>query len=285
MSIRISVVTPSYNQGKYLEETIRSVVSQRDEIHEYFVYDGGSTDESVDVIKKYEDKIDYWVSEKDEGQSDAIHKGFSRATGDVLFWLNSDDVIFPGAIRRVRESFENNPEWDVLTGYSAWIDDESRIDCLFRMPGESLRWAMWGRLTVCQQTCYFKREMYESIGGLNLGLHCVMDTEMWIRMMKGGAVWGHIPEYIGGFRHHDEAKGLFFYGDGSDSPWMEKYKNEGRELTDRFPEIRERNVKHMIGRNILRAYRVLSGSWILGKMELLRYRGKHIEEVFGKYEV
>src|SRR5687768_13987517 len=101
MSVSISVVTPSYNQAKYLEETLRSVISQRDQLHEYFVFDGGSTDGSAELIRKYTHGIDYWQSEKDKGQSDAIHKGFGRATGDVLGWLNSDDVLLPGALAKV----------------------------------------------------------------------------------------------------------------------------------------------------------------------------------------
>src|SRR5436305_2105639 len=110
MATTISVVTPSYNQVRYVEQTLRSVISQREDVHEYFVLDGGSTDGSADVIRRYAGRIDYWVSEKDKGQSDAIHKGFSRATGDVLCWLNSDDLFLPGALRKVREAFDRHPE-------------------------------------------------------------------------------------------------------------------------------------------------------------------------------
>ena len=98
MSVKISIVTPSYNQAAYLDQTLRSVLSQRSLAHEFFVFDGGSTDGSVQIIENYADKIDYWESQPDQGQSDAIHCGFQRATGDVLYWLNSDDVLLPNAL-------------------------------------------------------------------------------------------------------------------------------------------------------------------------------------------
>ena len=113
---KITVVTPSFNQARFLDETLRSVLAQRDEIHEFFVIDGGSTDASVEIIRRYDSQIDWWVSEADAGQADAIHKGFSRAHGDVLYWINSDDVLLPGAIARVRQAFDANPHWDAGTG-------------------------------------------------------------------------------------------------------------------------------------------------------------------------
>ena len=147
MSIRISVVTPSYNQAEFLEETLRSVISQRDQIHEYFVLDGGSTDRSVEIIQKYASGIDYWTSEKDKGQSDAIDRGFRRASGNFLFWLNSDDILLPDALRKMREALEQNPKWDALTGYHVSIDSQTRIEACHRIPGESAAQARAGTFT------------------------------------------------------------------------------------------------------------------------------------------
>jgi len=104
MQPSITIVTPSFNQAAYLEKTIQSVLAQRADIHEYFVLDGGSTDDSVEIINKYASQIDYWVSRPDGGQADAIRQGFERATGDVLAWLNSDDLLLPGAIQKPRSS-------------------------------------------------------------------------------------------------------------------------------------------------------------------------------------
>ena len=171
MPVSLSVVTPSYNQARYLEDTLRSVVSQRDQLHEYFVFDGGSTDGSADLIRKYSPLIDFWQSEKDKGQSDAIHRGFQRATGDILGWLNSDDVYLPGALAHVRRAFEQHPEWDVVTGYHAAIDGDSRITALHRTGRETRTKLRWGIIRVCQQTCFFRRRLYEKVGGLDLSLH------------------------------------------------------------------------------------------------------------------
>src|SRR5215469_8830813 len=116
MPLRVSVVTPSYNQGRFLERTIRSVLTQEGcGPIEYFVMDGGSRDESVDILRRYSDALE-WVSEKDRGQADAVNKGLARATGDVIGWLNSDDVYYPGAIRAACDSFAAHPEADLVYG-------------------------------------------------------------------------------------------------------------------------------------------------------------------------
>ena len=107
---KISIITPSYNQGIFIEETILSVLDQNYPNLEYIIMDGGSTDNTVDIIKKYEDRITYWISEKDNGQSDAINKGFHKSTGDILHWLNSDDVLVPRALNMLVEYLSNNPD-------------------------------------------------------------------------------------------------------------------------------------------------------------------------------
>ncbi|MHB1155897.1 MAG: glycosyltransferase family 2 protein [Phycisphaerales bacterium] len=272
----ISVITPSYNQASYLDETIRSVLCQRDQIHEYFVFDGGSTDESVSVIKKYASKIDHWVSEKDKGQSDAIHKGFTRATGDILYWLNSDDVLLPGALARVRQAFADHPDWDVLTSYGCWIDADSRIIKVFRMGRESDRQARGGCMHVCQQTCFFKRELYERVGGLDLKLHCVMDTELWVRMFKAGSVWGLVPQYLAGFRRHDLSKGL---------SWGKEYAAEGRWAAEQYPDYysmtsrwRPMRLGHIVNQ-------LVSGRRLRAWLDERRWTGRKLTDVFGEWKV
>ena len=127
MPVRISIVTPSFNQAAFLEETLRSVIAQRKYIHEYFVIDGGSTDGAAEIVHRHAADLDFWISEKDAGQSDAIHKGFSRATGDYLFWLNSDDVLLPGTLwKKLHAALEVHADWDALTGWHV------RMDACFR---------------------------------------------------------------------------------------------------------------------------------------------------------
>ena len=272
---KITIVTPSYNQARFLDETIRSVVSQRQFVHEYFVYDGGSTDGSADVIRKYADRIDYWVSEKDNGQPDAIHKGFSRATGDWLAWLNSDDLYLPGALAKIVLAIEAHPERDAMTAWHTRIDAHSRIVSAHRMPPESTWRARWGASHVNQQTCFFKRSLYESVGPIRPDLHCVLDTELWFRFFDAGATWGHIPQYLAAFRMHDTSKG---------QAWHEKYREEHERIDKEYPQYHAATAKHYVGRAMHKAAQFLSGREIAARRDAARWRGKHVEEVFGPWE-
>ena len=273
MSVRISIVTPSFNQAAFLDETLRSIIAQRNLIHEFFVIDGGSTDGSVDIIRRHAEHIDYWVSEKDSGQSDAIQKGFSRATGDFLYWLNSDDVLLPGALELVLDALENHPQWDALTGYHVRMDEHSRIISMHRTPTENPIAAQWGIHHVIQQTCFFRRELYEKVGGLNLKLHCVMDTELWCRMFDYGSSWGHIPEYLAGFRQHQKAK-------GSSEQWFKMYRDEEAMLQQKYAHYCQDNLKHRLGLLYYRAGQILSGRHLRALSDARRYRGRTLAEVF-----
>jgi glycosyltransferase involved in cell wall biosynthesis len=274
---KITLVTPSYNQARFLEETLRSVLSQRDQIHEYFVLDGGSTDGSADLIRRYAEKggIDYWHSQKDKGQSDAIHQGFARASGNYLAWLNSDDVFLPGALKRVREALERNPQWDALTGYHVRIDADSRIVGMHCIPRESAVAAWWGVAHVAQQTCFFKKSAYDRVGGLDLSLHCTMDTELWFRMFAAGTTWGHVPEYLAAFRLHETAKG---------SSWIKEYAAESVTVHARFPQYTTSLRRHL-GLASYRASQLLSGRHLRGRRETLEHRGKKLTEVFGEWKM
>src|SRR5688500_13464995 len=129
---KISVITSSYNQGKFIEETILSVIGQGYENLEYLVIDGGSTDESVDIIRKYEKQIHYWVSEKDRGQSEAINKGITRSTGEIFTWINSDDLLLPGALHKAAEQFAKVPgQTGVIYGGTVLFENGKDIKTIF----------------------------------------------------------------------------------------------------------------------------------------------------------
>ncbi len=270
MSIKISVITPSYNQAAYLERTLRSILDQRDLIHEFFVLDGGSDDGSVEIIKKYAGSIDHWVSEPDKGQGDAIHRGFCMATGDVLYWLNSDDVLLPKAMESVHATFSAHPQLEVVTGYGVAIDSEDRIVQMRRQVHDSLTWAQLGFLRIHQPCCFFRRETYEGSGGLDLDLHCVLDTDLWYKFFTQKARFGGIDAYVAAYRIHPEAKG---------STLHERYRKERLLMRQRYPHLCNRPLPHALGRIAYYGSQLTSGRTAASVRDM-RHRGKKLQEVF-----
>src|SRR5262245_33287789 len=183
----ISVVTPSFNQGKFIEETIRSVLLQGYPELEYIIIDGGSTDGSVKIIKKYEPWLTYWVSEPDRGQSHAINKGWQRACGEILAWLNSDDTYNPDAIRCAVETLEAKPGVGMVYTDMNYIDVSSKVIYLFRsQPYEFHRLLVDNYVT--QSTAFMRRGVLDAVGLLDETLHTIMDQELWLRIGRRNAV-------------------------------------------------------------------------------------------------
>jgi len=182
---RISIVTPSYNQGRFLEETIRSVLLQNYPNLEYIVMDGGSTDQSIEIIKRYEDWIDYWVSEDDGGQSKAINTGIQRASGEIVNWMNSDDCLVEGALRRVANAYRTSPEAVAWVGACNFTHEDGEIyQVAAPVVGTRSAFANWGgpdsdpncSAWVGQPSCFFSRSAFLQVGGLNPDLHFTMDV-------------------------------------------------------------------------------------------------------------
>ncbi len=202
---RITVVTPSYNQGQYLEATIRSVLSQNYPNLEYIVIDGGSTDNSTAVIQKYADHLAYWVSEKDRGQTHAINKGFQRGTGDVMGWLNSDDILLPGALHAIGRAFAQDSTLKVVSGFRHFIDSGGRL-MNYWIRGLPTAYHLRRRCILPQETVYWRREVWEKLGPLDENFRFCMDYDYWLRMLDAGYSISLLPYYIGGFRQHEQAK-------------------------------------------------------------------------------
>lgn len=202
----ISIVTPSYNQARYLEQTIQSVLGQGYPRLEYFVIDGGSTDGSQDVIRRYESQLSGWVSEKDRGQADAINKGFRRATGDIIAWLNSDDLYQPGAFAKVVEAFRQNPQVGLIYGNVLSIDENGHSFNLqaFRpySPVDLMAFQI-----ISQPAVFMRRSVLEQAGLLDLEYHLLLDHHLWLRMLRlAPAIY--LPETLASARYHPEAKNL-----------------------------------------------------------------------------
>ena len=202
---RITVVTPSLNQAKFLEETIASVLDQDYPYVEYMIIDGGSRDGSVDIIRKYEKRLAYWISEPDSGQADAINKGWRRATGDILAYLNSDDTYCPGALQFVAEALARDPSVGLSYGRCNAIDEHSAVLRERRVReasfAEVLRWSP----SIPQPGMFMRRAVAESVGLLNTDLHYTMDYELTLRVgMKYKMKF--IPHVLANMRDHPAAK-------------------------------------------------------------------------------
>lgn len=215
---KVSIITPSYNQGRFIDETIRSVISQEGDFFlEYIIMDGGSTDDSVDIVKKYDRLIkegkwplkcrgvEYrWVSEKDRGQADAVNKGFKAAKGEMLGWLNSDDTYLPGAISMALKYFEENRDVMMVYGEGYHINETGGI--IERYPTEPFNWEKFARTCfICQPTVFLRRSVLEMAGMLDANLQYCMDYEYWMRISERLKI-GFLPEYLANSRLYPETK-------------------------------------------------------------------------------
>jgi glycosyltransferase involved in cell wall biosynthesis len=204
----VTIVTPSYNQGKFIAETIESVLNQTYKNIEYIVIDGGSTDETVDILKSYEDKGVKWISERDDGQSDAINKGFRMAKGEIIGWINSDDLLMPYTVEKIVEAFSD--EKVGLVYGNIWIIDETGNFVKEYKPGEITLYRLLKiEQSVPQPGSFYRKRFVEMVGGLNKYLNFVMDYDLFIKLLKiSKAVY--IPLPLAKFRLHCKSKTFNF---------------------------------------------------------------------------
>jgi glycosyltransferase involved in cell wall biosynthesis len=248
--IKISIITPSFNQVEYLERTILSVLNQNYPNLEYIIIDGGSTDGSVEIIKKYSDRLAYWISEPDRGQSHALNKGFQKATGQIVGWLNSDDMYCPGTLQSVAELFKKNTDYDAVYGGIYVVDNADKvIDAYWPAPCEP-RYAYFVALDVHQQALFWKRELFDRIGMIDNDLQFIMDRDFILRLLRFGKV-GRIKEYLGMFRKHDLAKTstIPFIGDKEGIGVVERYRDEFKSRLPNFVVkyyLRSKRLVHIV---------------------------------------
>jgi GT2 family glycosyltransferase len=200
----VSIVTPSYNQASYLEQTIRSVLEQDYPRIEYMVIDGGSTDHSVEMIKKYADRLAYWVSEKDNGQAEAINKGFALATGEILAWLNSDDYYLLNTVSVAVRCLEQNPDVVMVYGDMFAVDGDGQTTNILRFKQLSLEDLLCFQI-IGQSSVFFRRSAFEKAGPLETSFHFMLDHHLWIRLAQQGRIL-HIPQIWSAARYHPQAK-------------------------------------------------------------------------------
>ena len=200
----VTIVTPSYNQARYLEHTIRSVAGQEYANIEYFVVDGGSTDGSVEVIKRHLEHIDWWVSEKDAGQADAINKGFARARGKYQAWINADDILLPDAIREAVEFLEQNPDVGMVYGDVDFIDANGRLRGRFPARQTDYARMLRGYVHIPQQATVWRSALWRP---LDTQLHFAMDYDLWVHIARSRRLH-YLPRPWAQFRLHADSKTL-----------------------------------------------------------------------------
>lgn len=241
---KISVITPSLNQGQYIEETIRSVLLQGYPNLEYMIIDGGSTDQTLEIIQKYEPWLAYWNSESDQGQSHAVNKGIQQATGDILLWLNSDDICLLDTFRLAAQAFHGDPNLRLVIGQARLIDHLGQVigelrsqfsswDEMVTNPGNSIR----------QVSTFFSRRLFDELGLIDEKLHIAMDTELLVRFTQF-----HAPlimnEYLAAYRKHSDAKSY-------------------RQLIKGYEEIDRTRVRYLSDRKLASIYRRRSAAnWL-----------------------
>jgi glycosyltransferase involved in cell wall biosynthesis len=202
--MKISVITPSFNQGSFIERTIQSVLQQNIQNLEYFVMDGGSQDETISILEKYADRLTY-ISEPDDGQAHAVNKGLSCASGDIIAWINSDDIYYTDTLKKVIDYFEMHADIDVVYGKALHIDQHDKV--IEPYPTE-----IWN-INRLKQTCYlsqpavfFRRKLITQYGMLDKSLSFCMDYEYWLRLALKGVRFAYLPELLAGSRLHPQTK-------------------------------------------------------------------------------
>jgi glycosyltransferase involved in cell wall biosynthesis len=251
----ISIVTPSFNQGHVLEETIRSVLDQRYPALEYIVQDGGSTDGSVDVLQRYGSQLTYWESAADGGQSAAINLGMRRTTGEIMAYLNSDDLLLPGSLAYVAEYFQSHPEVDVVYGHRVLIDENSQEIGRWVLPPHDARTIMFADF-IPQETMFWRRRAWEAVGGsIDESFRFAMDWDLILRFRAAGLTFRRLPRFLGGFRVWKDQKSL--------SWWLPVGRRETERLTTRTLGVAP--TRECIRREIA-AY--VRRHWVLDKLYL-----------------
>lgn len=225
--MKISIVTLSFNQGQFLESAIRSVVDQQGVDLDYVVVDPGSNDHSRDIIERYQGQLGATVFERDDGPADGLNRGFAQATGDIYGFVNADDTLTPGALAKVAQAFEQNPDADVISGHGHIIDEHGMP--IRRMYSD--RFSVWGYLyggvVLLQQSTFFRARAFEAAGGFNVDNRTCWDGELWLDMALAGKRFQRVNGFWSGFRVYDSSITGSIAGGGD---WRAAYERDRRRM-------------------------------------------------------
>ena len=227
---KVSIVTPSFNQASFLEQTLRSVLEQDYPNLEYIVIDGGSSDGSLEIIHKYADRLAYWQSQPDQGQTDAINQGFTRASGEILAWLNSDDLLLPGAVNAAARALQAHPEAAMVYGDALLINAEGKTIGKFPAAQTDYRKLRRGYVHIPQQASFFRADLWQQVAPLDVSFYFAMDYDLWVRL-AALAPLVYVPELWAAFRLHGAGKSIA----ADDRCWPEMlrvhYRDGGKVLS------------------------------------------------------
>ncbi len=228
----VSIITPSYNQARFLPATIESVLGQSYPHIEYIIIDGGSNDGSQDVIEKYAHKLAYWVSEPDKGQTDAINKGFAQAKGQVLAWLNSDDTYEPNAVAEAVAYLQAHPQVGLVYGAADYIDEHGRQIGIFPAAQTDYRRLRRGYVHIPQQSAFWRADLWRQVGPLDPSYYFAMDYDLWTRLARVSEI-KYLPRLWAHFRLHGGSKSIA----EDDRCWPEMIRIHYRDGGSRFSMI------------------------------------------------
>ncbi len=265
-----SIVIANFNHGPFLEEALISVLNQSCQDFELIVVDGGSTDGSVDIIKRYAPKLAWWVSEPDSGQSQAFNKGFYHATGQFFFWLNADDLLLAGSLERIRSVINQQPDCLWLAGNTIFFTEEGKVQRCSRGPV----WVPWllknSPIYVYGPTSIFHRDLFSAVGGFDETLRYSMDTDLWLKFRDRGQSFVRINHYLWGFRWHQGSKTTHsFFG-----PQIENYALESMGINIKY------GLAHKGITPILHTlYKIVSGLYFRAYIDTMRFKGYDIFEI------
>ena len=274
MSPLLSIVIANYNYGRFLEDAIKSVLSQNCQNYELIIIDGGSNDCSIDIIKRYSDKVSWWISEPDKGQSDAFNKGFARAKGRFLTWLNADDIMLQGTIAVLEKQVVEKPYVEWFAADTLYVDCEERIvnsGLRLRNNLPFLKFVPpWARITA--PSTFFSRRLLDEVGGVDVDLHYVMDTDLWIKFTNAGATVKYLDCFGWAFRLHEKSKTSASVVSGHRDG---RFKEERILIRRRAGITPVRNLIAYLGKRVAC---LLSGSYFRRRRLLKAIRGMRLED-------
>jgi glycosyltransferase involved in cell wall biosynthesis len=264
-----SIVIVNYNGGSYLEEAVLSVLNQKNADFELIIVDAESKDDSIEIIKKYEHKIAWWVSEKDNGQSQAFNKGFAKAKGKYLFWINSDDLLLQNSLHYAKEIIIKNPHYEWFTANTIFFNSNGIVRRCARGPAWNPLLNRNAPINVYGPTSIFEKNIFEKVLGFDEDLHFTMDTDLWMRFNKKGIKFKRINKYFWGFRIHSESKTSHAFNEKA-SPAFSSERLLIQQKND--------HIYKPVGLLLQKMYKLIAGVYLRSWIDTKRFAGKKIDK-------